>query len=71
MVDKYMLDKVLEKIKEIVDIEILDDSRISIETDDKLQDDITFKNVLISITCLIKDKMIKFFINIFRRSISW
>ena len=71
IVDEYMPDKVLEKIKEIVDIEIFVDSRILIETNDKLQDDITFKNVLISITCVIKDKMIKFSINILRRSISW
>ena len=35
MVDDYTLDKVLDKIKRI-DIEKLDDTKILIETDDKL-----------------------------------
>ena len=42
MVDDYTLDKVLHKIERIV-IEKLHDTSISIEADDKLPDDITFK----------------------------
>ena len=41
MVDDYIRNKVLHKIKEIIDIEIL------IDTDDQLPDDITLKNVVI------------------------
>ena len=47
MVDDYMLDKVLSKIKNITDIEKFDDTKILIDTDDKLPDDITLKNVII------------------------
>ena len=47
MVDDYMLDKVLDKIKEIIAIEKFDNTKILIETDDKLPDDITFKNIVI------------------------
>ena len=47
MVDDYMLDKVLNKIKNITDIEKFDDTKILIDTDDKLPDDITLKNVII------------------------
>ena len=44
IVDDYTLDKVLDKIK-----------KISIKKlDDKLQDDITLKNPVISMTCIIK-----------------
>ena len=46
MVDDYMLDKVLNKIKNITDIEKFDDTKILIDTDDKLPDDITLKNVI-------------------------
>ena len=42
MIDDYALDK--------------DDSDITVETDDKLPDDITLKNVVMLITCLIKDR---------------
>ena len=49
MVDDYIRNKVLHKIKEIIDIEIL------IDTDDQLPDDITLKNVVIWITCDIQD----------------
>ena len=57
MVDDYTLDKVLDKFKKI-DIEKLDDIRILIDTDDKLPDDITFKNVILMtclMICIIKD----------------
>ena len=49
MIDDYMLDKVLEKIKDIIGIKIL------IDMDDKLLDDITLNNVVILMTCIIKD----------------
>ena len=37
LVDDYMLDKVLVKIKKIMGIEKFDDTKILIDTDDKLQ----------------------------------
>ena len=55
IVNDYMLDKVLDKIKETTDIVKFDDIKILIDTDDKLPDCITFKNVVILITCIIKD----------------
>ena len=41
MVDDYMLSKVLDKIKEVISIEKLNDSQTLINTDDKLPDNIT------------------------------
>ena len=55
MFDDFMLDKVSNEIKIIVNIENFDDTKISIETDDKLPGDLTLKTVLILITCFIKD----------------
>ena len=49
-----MLDKVLDKIKEIISIQKVDDSRILIDTDNKLLDDITLKNVVILMTSIEK-----------------
>ena len=43
MVDDYILDKVLDKIKRI-GIEKFEDIRILVDTDDKLTDGITLKN---------------------------
>ena len=43
MVDDYVLDKILDKIKEIIDIEEFDNAKILINTDDILSDDITYK----------------------------
>ena len=54
MVDDYIVNKVLDKIKKIIGIEHFDILRFWL-TDDKLPDDITFKNVLILMTCVIKD----------------
>ena len=51
MVDDCMLDKVLDKIKEIIDIEKLNNTKNSIATDDKLLGDITLKNIVILMTC--------------------
>ena len=56
MVDDYMLNKVLNRIKEIRDIEKFDNTKILVDTDDKLPDDIIFKNVVVLLmTCVIKD----------------
>ena len=43
MVDEYMVDEVLHKIKEIISIEKLGDTKILINADDYLSDGITFK----------------------------
>ena len=50
-----MLDNVLDKIKEIIGIEKFDDTKILIDTDGKLPNDITLKNVVLLIACVIKD----------------
>ena len=55
MVDDYMLDKVLARIKEIIAIKESDNTKMSIDTHDKLPDDITFKNVVVLMTYVIKD----------------
>ena len=55
MVDNYLLNKVLGRIKMTIGIEKFDDTKISNETDDKLPDDVTLKNVAILIACVIKD----------------
>ena len=52
--DDYVLDKVLGKIKEIIGIEKFNDTKILIDTDDKLLDDINLKNVVILMTTLLK-----------------
>ena len=54
MVYDYMLDKVLDTIKEIIGIAKFHDTKILTDTDDELPDYITL-NVVILITCLIKD----------------
>ena len=67
LVDDFMLDKVLQKIKEM-GIEKFVDTKILIDTDNTLPDDITLKNIMF-IMDVIK-KMINFVFNYFRRSIS-
>ena len=47
MIDDYMLDNILDKIKAMINIEKFDDSKILIETYDELPGSITLKNVLI------------------------
>ena len=47
MVDDYMLDKLLGNIKEIIDIEKYDDTKILIDMDDELPDGVTLKNDII------------------------
>ena len=46
MVDDYIPNKVLHKIKEIIDIEKFDHIEILIDTDDQLSHDITLKNAV-------------------------
>ena len=53
--DDYVLDKLLDKIKKIIGIEKLGDTKILSDSDDKLPADITFKNVVILMICVIKD----------------
>ena len=55
MIYDYMLDKVLDKIKETIGIVKLDDTKILIDTNDKWPDYSTLKNVVILMTCVIKD----------------
>ena len=50
-----MPSKVLDKIKEIISIEIFDDTKISFGTDNELPDDIALKSGVIPMACLIKD----------------
>ena len=51
----YMLDKVLDKIKKIISIENFDYTKILIDTYDKLPNNITLKNVVVLMTCVVKD----------------
>ena len=55
MTDDYMLDKVLYKIKNIIDIEKFDNTKILIDARNKLPNDTALKNAVILITCVIKD----------------
>ena len=55
MVNDYMLDNVLDMIKEILYIEKFDDATILIDTDDKFTNDITLKKFMILMTWFIKD----------------
>ena len=47
MVDDYMLNKVLNRIKETIGIEKFDNTKVLINADDKSLDDITLKKVVI------------------------
>ena len=64
MVDDHIPDKVLDKIKKTIGIENFDVTKILIDTNDKLHDDITLKNMLILMTYVIKDND-KFYRQIF------
>ena len=55
IIDESVLDKVSYKFKNIMDIEKLHDTKNLIETDDKLPNDITLKNVKTLITCVTKN----------------
>ena len=54
--DDYTLDKVLGKIKMIISIEEFNDTKIIVETDDKLPDDVTLKIAVLLITCVSRIK---------------
>ena len=54
MIDDNVLVKVLEKIK-VISVEKFDAIKFLIDTDGKLPDVITLKNVVILIACGIKD----------------
>lgn len=58
--DGYTLDKVLNKIKTIIGIEIFYDAKVLIDTNDKLLDEVTLKNSVILITS-IKKFILKYF----------
>ena len=55
LIDDCMLDKVLDKIKAIISIDKLDDTKILININDKLPDGNIFINVVILMACVIKD----------------
>ena len=55
MVNDYILDKILDRNKEIIGIEEFDKTKILIDIDDKLPGDITFENVVILMAYVIKD----------------
>ena len=52
--DNHVLDKLVDKIKNIREIRKLD-AKILIDTDDKLRDDITLKNIVKLIMCVTKN----------------
>ena len=55
-----MLNKLLDKVKEIIGIEQFDNTNILINTDDKLSDDITFKKVVILMTSYVINNMTRY-----------
>ena len=55
MVGGYMLDNVLDKTNEIIGIEKFDTTNISVDTDYKSSDNATLKNIVMSMTWVIKD----------------
>ena len=50
-----MLDKALDRIKKVIVIKKIDNYNILIDTNDELPDNITLKNAMIFMTCVIKD----------------
>ena len=55
MIDYYILGGVLDKIKMIIVIEKLDDTEILIDSDNRLTNEVSLKNVMILISFVIKD----------------
>ena len=64
MLNNNILNKVLDKVKEVIDIEKFDHVKIVIDADDKIPTDITLKNFMILITCTIKNDG-KFYLKVF------
>ena len=54
MINYNILDKVLDKITEIIDLKKFNDIKTLIVTDNKLPDDINFKNIVILMAYIIK-----------------
>ena len=50
-----MLNKVLDRIEKVISIEKFDGTKILIDTDDKLSENITLQNGVVSVACIIKD----------------
>ena len=59
-----MLDIVLDKIKKMIGSEKFVNTKILIDTDDKLPIDFTLKNIVILIKCIINNNS-KFYLQIF------
>ena len=57
MVDDYVWDKVLDRIRKIIDIEQFDNTKILIDGDDILPDDITLKNAIALMTSAINEDL--------------
>ena len=55
IVNDSVSNEVLDKIRKIIGIGKFDNTKILIEKDDKLPNDVTLKVVIILITCVIKD----------------
>ena len=55
IVDDYIFSKVLDKVKKVISIEKFDDTKSLIDIDDKSSVDFTLKNMVILITCIIKN----------------
>ena len=55
MTDDYMLHNVLDKIKEIRGIGKFDDTKILTDANEKFPDDTTLKNIVVIITCVVKE----------------
>ena len=55
MLDDYVENKVLDRITEIIGIEKIDNTKILIDTDDKLSDDVTLKDIVMLVTCFTQD----------------
>ena len=70
IVEDYILDKVyiLDKIKEVIEFGKFDGIKILIDTADKLPDSYPLKNVVVLITCFIKDDGNNVSTKTFRRS---
>ena len=63
-----MLDRLLDKIKMIIGIEKFGNTKILIDTDDKLADEVTLKNVVILTSCVKDDG--KFYLQLSSKELS-
>ena len=59
MVDDYMVDKILERIKEITNIEEFDKTKILIDTNNKFPDDMLWYYCIVVICCDIIEILLK------------